>query len=73
VTIVTNLARDVVTDVYLFVVQQHAIDMSDGGIGKLSSLIMHKAIALRTTLLVSGDLARQDFTEGSKCVMKSLR
>jgi hypothetical protein len=47
--------------------------MSDGGIGELRSLIMYKAIALRATLLVSGDLARQDFTEGSKCVMESLK
>jgi hypothetical protein len=41
-----NLARDVVTDVYLLVVQQHAVDSFDGGIGSFGSLIMNKAIAL---------------------------
>lgn len=46
--------------------------MSDGSIGELGSLIMHKAIALRTTLLVGGNLARQNLTKSSECVMESL-
>jgi hypothetical protein len=67
-----NLARDVVTDVHLLVVQEHAVDSFDGGIGSFGSLIMNETIALRATLLVSGNLARQDVAEGSKRVMKSL-
>lgn len=53
----TDLLRDMVPDVDLLVVQKHAIDGFDGSLSSLSGLIVHKTVALRVTLIVSGDLA----------------
>ncbi len=44
-------------DVDLLVVQQHAVDSLDGGLGGLGSLIVDETVALGTAVLVGGDLA----------------
>lgn len=52
----TNLLRDVVTDVYLLIVQKHAVDGFDGGVGSLSCFVMDETVTLGTPLIVGGDL-----------------
>lgn len=54
----TDLARDVVANVNLFVVEQHAINRLDGVVGCFSSFIMDETIALGATVFVGSDLAR---------------
>lgn len=59
-------------DVHLLVVQKHAIDGTDGSIGRLSSLVVNKAISLGAALFVGSHFAGQDIAEGSKGIMQSL-
>ena len=66
------LARDVVADVDLFVVQQHAINTLDGSLSRIGGFVMNETIALRATMLVSGNLARQDIPEGGESIMEGL-
>lgn len=59
-------------DINFFVVEKHAIDGVDGGIGGLGSLIVNKTISLGTALFVGSHFARQDVAKGSKGVMEGL-
>jgi hypothetical protein len=68
----TNLLGDVVADVHLLVVQQHAVDSLNGSLGGLAGLIVHEAVTTRAALLVGGDLAREHIAEGDKGVVESL-
>ena len=61
-----------VADIDLLVVQEHTIDSLDGGLGSLSSLVVDETVALGTAVLIGGDLAGQDVTEGSEGVVESL-
>ena len=42
----TNLARDVVPDIHLFVIEQHAIDGLDSTVGSVCGLVMDEAVSL---------------------------
>jgi hypothetical protein len=66
------LLRDVVADVDLLVVQKHAVDRLDGGLGSLASLVVDKGEAARVAVLVGGDLAREDVAERSERVVEGL-
>ena len=59
-------------DIDLLVVQKHTIDGFDGSLGSLGGLVVDEAVALGAALLVGGDLAREDVTEGSERVVQSL-
>lgn len=66
------LLGNVVTDVDLLVVEKHTVDSLDGGIGGLTGLVVNETVASGLTVLVSGDLAGQDITESSECVVEGL-
>jgi hypothetical protein len=66
----TLLARDVVANVDLFVVEKHAIDSFDGVVRSFSSLVVNETVAFGATVLISGDLAGQNVAEGSKRIVK---
>ena len=55
---ITDLARDMVTNVNFFVVQQHTVYGFDGSLSSLSGLIVNKSISLGAALLISSNLAR---------------
>lgn len=69
----TNLARDVVPDVNLLVVEKHAVDSLDSRLGGLSSLIVDITVTARATLLIGGDFARQNVAESGEGVVKGLQ
>lgn len=60
-------------DVNLAIVQQHAVDGLDGGIGSLVRLVVHVAITLGSALFVGDYFARQDVAEGRESIMERLR
>ena len=66
------LFADVVSYVDLFVVEQHAVDGLDGGVGGFGRLVMDEPVAPGTTVLVGGDLAREDVAERGKSVVEGL-
>ena len=66
------LAGDVVAHIDLLVVQEHAIDGLNGGLGGFGGLVVDETVTLRAALLVRGDLARQNVSERSERVMKGL-
>jgi hypothetical protein len=53
----TLLAGDVVADVDLFVIEQHAVDGLDGVVSSLASLVMDEAVSFGAAMLIGGDLA----------------
>lgn len=61
-----------VTDVHLLVVEKHAVDSLNGGLGSLSSLVVHETVSLRATMLIGSDLARQNGTKRSEGVVEGL-
>lgn len=61
-----------VTDVHLLVVQKHAVDSLNGGLGGLSSLVVNETVSLRATVLIGSDLARQNGTERSESIVEGL-
>lgn len=69
----TNLARDVVPDVNLLIVEKHAVDSLDSRLGGLSSLIVDITVTARATLLIGGDFARQNVAESGEGVVESLQ
>lgn len=69
----TNLAGDVVADVDLLVVEQHAVNSFDSIISSLGSLVMDESVALGAALIIGGDLAREHVSKGSKGIVKSLK
>ena len=56
--LVPDLSRNMMADINLLIVKKHSIDSLDSSVRGLGCLIMNIAIAARTTLLVSSDLAR---------------
>jgi hypothetical protein len=66
------LFRNVMSDVNLLVVQEHAIDGLDGGIGSLGGLVVDETVPSGTTVLVGSDLAGEDVSERGKGIMKGL-
>lgn len=54
---VLYLARDVVADIDLLVVEKHAIDGLDGAVGCLSCLVVHETVTLGATVFISGHFA----------------
>ena len=68
----TNLARDVVAYVDLFVVQQHTVDSLDSGLRSLRSFVVNETVSLGAAMLIGGNLARQDISECGKSIVKSL-
>lgn len=68
----TDLARDVMANINLLVVEQHAIDRLDGVIGGFSSFIMDETITLGAAMFIGGDLAGQNITKSRKRVVKCL-
>ena len=61
-----------VADVNLLVVQKHTVDSLNGGLGRLSSLVVDETVALGAAVLIGGDLAGQDITECGKGVVEGL-
>jgi hypothetical protein len=61
-----------VSNVDFLVVQQHAVDGLDSGLGRLSGIIVNETITLGASALICCDLARKDVTKGGESVMKSL-
>ena len=68
----TLFLANVVADVDLLVVQQHAVDVLDGGLGSSAGRVVDKGETARLAILVVADLAREDLTEGGKGVVKGL-
>jgi hypothetical protein len=66
------LLGDMVSDIDLSVVQQHAIDGLDGTVSSLGSVVMDKAVAFGTSAVVRGDFAGKNIPERRKGVMESL-
>ena len=67
-----DLLRDMVSNKDLLVVQQHTIDGLDSRLGGFSAVIVDEPIALRAPTFVCCDLARENVTESSEGVVKSL-
>jgi len=66
------LFADVVSYVDFFVVEQHAVDGLDGGVGGFGRLVVDEPVTPGTTVLVGGDLAREDVAERGKSVVEGL-
>jgi hypothetical protein len=66
------LARNVVSNKDLLVVQQHTIDSFDCGLGSFCCLIVNEPVSTRVTSLISSNFAREDISERDKRVVKSL-
>ena len=59
-------------DVDLLVVEQHAVDGLNGSLRGLGGLIVDEPVPPGAAVLVSGDLAGQNVTEGGEGVVESL-
>lgn len=68
----TNLAGNVVSNVYFFIVKKHTVHSLDRSFCSLGSLVVDKSVTLGAALLIAGHLARKHITKGRECVMKSL-
>jgi hypothetical protein len=66
------LLGNMVTDVHLLLVQQHAVDVLDGSIGGLGSFVMDEAVSLGVSELVLGDLATENVAKGGKGIVEGL-
>jgi hypothetical protein len=66
------LLSDVVSDIDLFVVEQHAVDSLDGSSGSFTSGVVDKGESSGLATLVETDFAREDLTESGKGVVESL-
>jgi hypothetical protein len=66
------LLSDVVSDIDLFVIEQHAVDSLDGGSGSFASGVVDKGESSGFASLVETDFTREDFTECGKGVVESL-
>lgn len=66
------LFADVVADVDFLVVEQHAVDGLDGGIGGFSGGIVHKGESSRLAILIDTDLARENLSKRDESVVESL-
>jgi len=66
------LLGNVVADVNLLLVQQHAVDALDGVAGGLSSLVVNESIASGGAMFVLSNLTAEDVAESGESVVKSL-
>lgn len=66
------LLGDVVADEDLLLVKQHAVDVLDGAVSSLGSLVVDESVALGVAGLILCNLAAQNVAEGSKGVVQSL-
>ena len=66
------LLSDVVSDIDLFVIEQHAVDSLDGGSSGFASGVVDKGESSRFGSLIETDFTREDFTKGGKGVVESL-
>ena len=66
------LLGDVVSDKDFLFVQKHAVDVLDGVLGSLGSLVMNEPISARVAELVLSDLAGKDIAKGSKGIVECL-
>jgi hypothetical protein len=62
----------VVTDKDLSVVEQHAVDSSDSGVGSFGGLVVNETVTSGSSRLVDSNLAGENVSEGGKGVVKSL-
>jgi hypothetical protein len=62
----TLLARDVMTNKNLLIIQQHAIDGLDRIFSSLGGLVVNESVASGPVVFVRGDLARKHVSEGSQ-------
>jgi hypothetical protein len=60
------------TNKNLLIVQQHAVDSFDSGIGRFSGFVVHKSVALGVSSLVGGNFAGKDIPKCNECIMKGL-
>ena len=68
----TCFARDVKANINLLVIEQHSIDVLDGMLSCLGSLVVDEAVSSGSTLLICSNLARQDIAEGGESIVESL-
>ena len=68
----TCLAGDVVADIHLLVVEQHAVDGLDSSLSSFSGFVVNETITLRAAVFISSNLAREHVTESSESVMEGL-
>jgi hypothetical protein len=68
----TNLARNVVTNVDLLVVEQHSIDGLDSIFSGLCGFVVDETIALGSAVLIGSDFAGQDVTESREGIVERL-
>jgi hypothetical protein len=66
------LLGDVVTDEHLLVVKQHTVDVLDGVVSSLGSLVVDETVSLGVTKLILSDLAAENVAKGGKGVVQSL-
>ena len=69
----TCLAGDVVADIHLLVVEQHAVDGLDSSLSSFGSLIVDVAVASGTAVLIGRNFAGEDVAESSEGIVKGLR
>jgi hypothetical protein len=62
----TLLARDVMTNKNLLIIQQHAIDGLDRIFGSLSSLVVNESVDSGPVVFVSSNFSRKHVSEGSQ-------
>jgi hypothetical protein len=68
----TLFARDVVTDVNLFIVEQHAVHGLDGILSRFGCFVVNKTVPPGTAMFVSCHFARQYVSGGSEGIVKGL-
>ena len=61
-----------VADINLLVVEQHAVDSLDGGLGSFCGLVVDETISLGSALFIGRNLAREDSSESGKGVVEGL-
>lgn len=66
------LLGNVVTNKDLLVIEQHSIDMLNGILGSLGGFVVNEPVSARVAVLILGNLARQDVTEGRERVVEGL-
>lgn len=66
------LLGDVVADVDLLLVQQHAVDVLDGLGSGLVGLVVDETVALGVAVLILSNLAAEDVAKGGKGVVQGL-
>ncbi|KAH3665483.1 hypothetical protein OGAPHI_003668 [Ogataea philodendri] len=66
------LFSKVVSNVNLVVVQKHTVNVLNGSLSGLGVLVVDETKTLGVSVLVSGDLTRQDLTESREGVVQSL-